>query len=57
MLIESFVGYSSRCWHLCSLRVCMISDQALLAFSVSVFWCNSDSSIFLFYLSFSPYSF
>ena len=30
MLIESFAG------HLCSLRVCMTSDQALLAFIISV---------------------
>ena len=36
MLIESFAGYSSLDWHLCSLRVCMTSDQALLAFIVSV---------------------
>ena len=36
MLIESFAGYSSLGWHLCSLRVCMTSDQALLAFIVSV---------------------
>ena len=36
MLIESFVGYNSLGWHLCSLRACMTSDQALLAFIVSV---------------------
>ena len=36
MLIKSFAGYSSLSWHLCSLRVCMTSDQALLAFIVSV---------------------
>jgi hypothetical protein len=36
MLIESFVGYSSLGWHLCSLRICMISDQAFLALIVSV---------------------
>ena len=36
MLIESFAGYSSLGWHLCSLQVCMTSDQALLAFIVSV---------------------
>jgi hypothetical protein len=36
MLIESFAGYSSLGWHLCSLRVCMTSDQALLTFIVSV---------------------
>lgn len=36
MLIESFAGYSSLGWHFCSLRVCMTSDQALLAFIVSV---------------------
>ena len=35
MLIENFAGYSSLGWHLCSLRVCMTSDQALLAFIVS----------------------
>ena len=35
MLIESFAGYSNLGFHLCSLRVCMSSDQALLAFIVS----------------------
>ena len=35
MVIESFVGYSSLGWHLCSLRVCMRSAQDLLAFIVS----------------------
>ena len=36
MLIENFAGSSSLGWDLCSLRVCMTSDQALLAFIVSV---------------------
>ena len=36
MVIESFAGYSSLDWHLCSLRVCMTSVQDLLAFIVSV---------------------
>ena len=36
MVIEGFAGYSSLGWHLCSLRVCVTSDQALLAFIVSV---------------------
>ena len=31
MMIESFAGYSSLGWHLCSLRVCMRSVQDLLA--------------------------
>jgi hypothetical protein len=35
MIIESFVGYSSQGWYLCSLRVCMTSAQDLLAFIVS----------------------
>jgi hypothetical protein len=35
MVIESFAGYSSLDWHLCSLRVCMTSAQDLLAFIVS----------------------
>ena len=35
MVIESFAGYSSLGCHLCSLRVCMTSVQALLAFIVS----------------------
>jgi len=35
MLIESFAGFSSLGWHLCSLRVCMISAHDLLAFIVS----------------------
>jgi hypothetical protein len=33
---ESFVGYSSLGWHLCSPRVCMTSAQDFLAFIVSV---------------------
>ena len=36
MVIESFAGYSSLGWHLCSLRVCMTTAQDLLAFIVSV---------------------
>jgi hypothetical protein len=36
MLIENFAGYSSLGWHLSSLRMYMTSDQALLAFIVSV---------------------
>ena len=35
MVIESFAGYSSFGWHLCSLRVCMRSAQDLLALMVS----------------------
>ena len=35
MVIESFAECSSLGWHLCSLRVCMISAQDLLAFNVS----------------------
>ena len=35
MVIESFAGYSSLGWHLCSLRVCMRSAQDLLALMVS----------------------
>ena len=34
MVIESFVGYSSLRWNLCSLKVCMTSAQDLLAFIV-----------------------
>ena len=34
-VIESFSGYSSLGWHLCSLRVCITSVQDLLAFIVS----------------------
>ena len=36
MVIESFAGYSSLGWHLCSLRLSKISSQDLLAFIVSV---------------------
>ena len=36
MVNESFAGYSSLGWHLCSLRVCMRSAQDLLAFIISV---------------------
>jgi hypothetical protein len=32
MVIESFAGYSSLGWHLCSHEFCMISAQDLLAF-------------------------
>ena len=35
MVIESFAMCSSLGWHLYSLRVCMTSVQALLAFIVS----------------------
>ena len=35
MVIESFSGFSSLGWHLCSLGVCMTSAQNLLAFIVS----------------------
>jgi hypothetical protein len=35
MGIESFAGYSSLDWHLCSLRVYITSSQDLLAFIVS----------------------
>ena len=30
MVIESFAGYSSLGWHLCSLRVCIITVQAFI---------------------------
>jgi hypothetical protein len=33
--IESLAGYYSLGWHLCSLSVCIISVQDLLAFIVS----------------------
>ena len=36
MLSESFAGYSRLVWHLCSLRVCMISEKILLAFIISL---------------------
>ena len=36
MLNENFAAYSRLGWHVCSLRVYMTYDQALLAFSVSV---------------------
>ena len=32
--IETFAGYNSLGWHLCSLRVCMRSVQDTLAFMV-----------------------
>ena len=34
MVIESFAGYSSLGWHLCSLSVCITSVQDLLAYIV-----------------------
>ena len=36
MVIENFAGYSSLGWRLCSIGVYKTSDQALLAFIVSV---------------------
>jgi hypothetical protein len=35
MVIKSFAGHSSLCWHLCSLSVYMTSVQDLLSFIVS----------------------
>ena len=35
MVIKSFARYIILGWHLCSLRVCMISFQDLLVFIVS----------------------
>ena len=35
MVIESFAGFSSLGWYLCSLSVCITSVQDLLAFIVS----------------------
>ena len=35
MVIESFAGYISLGWHLCSLSVCISSVQDLLVFIVS----------------------
>ena len=35
MVIESFAGYNSLGWHLCSLKVCITFAQDLLAFIVS----------------------
>ena len=43
MVIESFAGYSSLGWNLCSLRVCMISAQDHLAFIAS----GEKSGVFL----------
>ena len=36
MLLETFDGYSNLGLHLCTLRVCMKFNQALLAFIVSI---------------------
>ena len=35
MVIESLAGYSSLGWHLCSLRVCIMSVQDHLPFILS----------------------
>ena len=43
MVIESYAGYSSLGWHLCSLRVCITSSQDLLAFRV----CGEKSGVIL----------
>ena len=57
MVIESFAGYSSLGWHLCSLRVCIPSVQDPLAFLLSVekFGGNSNRLSFICYLTFFPY--
>jgi hypothetical protein len=47
MVIESFPGYNSLGWHLCSLSVCITSVQDLLAFIVS----GEKSGVFLIALS------
>ena len=49
MLIESFAGYRSLGWHLCSLWVPVTSAQDLLAFRL---WYNSDRNAFEYYLTF-----
>jgi hypothetical protein len=58
MEIESFAGYSSLGWHLCSLRVYMTSAQDIPIFIVS--GVKSDiiyRSAFLYYLIFFSYCF
>ena len=57
IVIESFAGYSSLGWHLCSLRVCITFVQ-VLAYIVS----GGKSGVillglFLCYLTFFPYCF
>jgi hypothetical protein len=54
MVIESFAGYSSLDWHLCSFRVCMTSAQGLLAFRVSD---EKSGVILISYVTFFPYCF
>jgi hypothetical protein len=57
MVIQSFAD-SRLGWHLCSLRVCMISAQDLLAFILCwEIWCNSNRSVFICYLTFFLYCF
>ena len=53
MVIESFAEYSSLGWHLCFLKICMMSAQDLLAFIVSSekSGVNSDRSAFIRYLT------
>jgi len=60
MLIETFPGYCSLYWHLCSLRVGMTSSQDIPTFIVSVEKSgiyNSDKSAFICYLTFSHTAF
>ena len=65
VVIGSFAGHSSLGWHLCSLRICIMSYQDLQAFIVSgeksgvilIACCNSDRSAFMWYLTFFPYYF
>ena len=55
MMIESFAGYSSLDWYLCSLKVCMTFVQDLLAFRVSVEKCGVILTGLLLYVTF-PFS-
>ena len=55
LVIESFAGYSSLGWHLCSLRVCMTSAQDLLSFIISVETSGiTIRSALLMFLDFFP---
>ena len=51
MLIESFYVSISLCQHLCSLRICMRSNQDLLAFIAS----GEKSGVILIGLGYLPY--
>jgi hypothetical protein len=57
MVIESFVGYSSLAWYLCSLRYDIFTGSSSFRNLWQKVWCNSDRSAFICHLTISLYCF